>query len=130
MKNVIAPIGVVLALVGCSEYVSPPAASSAALVEQSGFGRVRIRPNHITFVGLSGGQRKVRISQRGYSFGLFTYSSGGPFCQPNATATLDGFDQSGAAIFSIYPTAQVAHGCPMKFLGAGNRKARLFVTVQ
>jgi hypothetical protein len=97
---------------------------------QSGFGKVTIQPDHITFLSLNSGPRHVRISQRGYSYGLFSYMSGGPFCQPNATGTFDKFNKRGEAVWSIYPSAQVPHGCAMKFFGGGNRKAKLFVTVK
>jgi hypothetical protein len=97
---------------------------------QSGFGKVTIRPDHITFLSLNSGPRHVRISQRGYSYGQFSYTSGGPFCRPNATGAFDNFNKRGEAVWSIYPSAQVAHGCSMKFSGAGNRKAKLFVTVK
>lgn len=129
MKHVIAPIGALLALVACSDQISPPTTSRPAVTTQSGFGQIRIRPNHITFLSVSSAPRHVRISQRGYSYGQFTYQSGGSFCQTNATGTFDGFNQRGEAVWSIFPTAQVTHGCPLRFSGAGNRKARLFVTV-
>lgn len=121
---------VLLTLVGCSEQVSPPATSRPALTAQSGFGKIRIQPDHITFLSVNSAARRVRISQRGYNYGQFSYTSGGSFCQPNATGSFDNFNRRGEAIWSIYPTAQVAHGCAMKFQGSGNRKAKLFVTVK
>jgi hypothetical protein len=119
-----------LPLVACSEQMSPSPTSRPALTAQSGFGKIRIKPNHITFSSVNSGPRHVRISQRGYSYGQFSYTSGGSFCQPNASGTFDNFNQRGEAVWSIYPTMQVAHGCPLRFLGAGNRKAKLFVTVK
>lgn len=123
-------MGLLLALAGCLEQTSVPATLRPAPAAQSGFGKIRIKPDHITFSSVNSGPRHVRISQRGYSYGQFSYTSGGSFCQLNASGTFDKFNQRGEAVWSIYPTMQVAHGCPLRFLGAGNRKAKLFVTVK
>jgi hypothetical protein len=131
-RTVLPVVGALLALVDCSAQMSAPATSPQAPMTPSGFGgfgKVIIRPDHITFLSLNG-RRHVRISQRGYSYGQFSYTSGGPFCQPNATGTFDKFNKRGEAVWSIYPAAHVPHGCSMKFLGAGNRKGKLFVTVK
>lgn len=128
MKYAISAICALLALVACSEQTSPPATLAPAQMALSGFGKVKIQPDHITFVGLNSGPRHVRISQRGYSYGLFSYMSGGPFCQANATGTFDNFNKRREAVWSIYPTSQGV--CSMKFFGAGNRKAKLLVTVK
>lgn len=130
MKHVVSAVCAFLALVACSEQASTPAISHPALETESGFGKVRIQPDRITFISVNAGPRHVRISQRGYGYGQFSYMSGGTFCQPNATGTFDNFNRRGEAIWSIYPTKQVPHGCALKFTGAGNRKARLFVTVK
>ena len=132
MKHTIAPIGALLALIACSGPMSTPVSSRPSLMAQSGsgIGKVRIQPNHITFASVYSGPRKVRISQRGYAYGPFSYVVVGNSCRANASAGFQGYNQRGETLWSIYPTAQVAHGCPLEFFGAGNRKARLFVSVK
>lgn len=110
--------------------MAPPAAPSPALQTQGAFGRVRIRPDVLTFAGVSSASKQIRISQRGYSYAHFSYTSGGANCQPNATGVFSRFNARGEAVWLISPTAQVSHGCPLKFIGAGYRKAKLVVIVR
>lgn len=132
MKYAIAPIGALLALIACSEQMSAPPASRPSLIAQSGsaIGKVRIRPDHITFASVYSGPRRVRLSQRGYAYGPFSYVVVGSSCRPNATALFKGYNKRGETLWAIYPTASVPHGCPLEFLGADNRTAKLFVSVK